>query len=65
MLMPLCCVSFLVLSCGTSVLCNGHRNHGIVCVPYLESIATMSIGFDLLMFRGVIDTFAFVINYLA
>jgi hypothetical protein len=34
-------------------------------LPYLESIAIVYVGFDLWMFKSVIDTFAFVINYLA
>jgi hypothetical protein len=34
-------------------------------LPYLESIAIVFLNFDLWTFRSVIDTFAFVINYLA
>jgi hypothetical protein len=34
-------------------------------LPYLESIAIVFLSFDLWMFRSDIDTFAFVINYLA
>jgi hypothetical protein len=59
--MSTCCLSFSLYFGGTNASYNGHKNHEIACVV---EVMTMSINFDLWMFKGNMDTFALIINYL-
>jgi hypothetical protein len=62
--LPTCCFSFLGYICRRSVACNGKNNYAITCVAMLAEATTLLASFDLWMFRGGMDTFALVINYL-
>ncbi len=58
-------ISFTFFSCEIGVASyNGHKDHEITCFATSTINIIMFINFDIWMFRGGVDTFALVINYL-